>query len=208
MDGTKLLKSTLAIALLASSTAYALKSGQLVVINGLGMASASSGNAGSTASSIKVVISDGTGACSTTNTVAYGGTVVMKWVSTATHSTTVCNSRPSTVVVTPLTTTVGGVTTAVYSNTRVTALPLTSPTATTFTAPTTDYANLVLLVTGSTSSATSTVWSFHAGNPPDFDTTNGGLVATGITGASVLYTNLKAEKVMRQYGILPHPTGR
>ena len=209
MEATKLLKSIIAMTVLASSAVFATgpTSGQLVIINSMGNVD-TSGVPGVTASSMSVVVTDGSGsACSTTSTVAYNGTVTVKWNSSAAHSATSCTSIAS-VAVTPLKTTVGSQTTIVYDSVTSTTIPATTATAAiSFTPPTTAYANLALIVTGngvpaSAVTATATVWGVGAADAPAFDTTNGALTTVGVPGANGTY-GLKAAKIMRQYGIIP-----
>ncbi|KTC79320.1 hypothetical protein [Legionella cherrii] len=202
------LKSTLAVALFATSSAFAagVTSGQLVIINGLGNVDSTSGNAGSTASSISVVVSDSTGPCSTTATVAYNGTVTVKWSASNTHSSTSCTGISS-VAVTPLKTSIGTVSTVVYDSVTTTTVPATTATATTFTPPTTAYANLALIVTGTGNpsaavTASATAWGVGAASAPVFDTANGALTTVGVPGASGTY-GVRAEEIMRHFAILP-----
>ncbi|KTD67409.1 MULTISPECIES: hypothetical protein [Legionella] len=202
------LKSTLVVALFASSSVFAagVTSGQLVIINGLGNADSSSGYPGSTASSISVVVSDSTGPCSTTATVAYYGTVTVKWSASNTHSSTSCTGITS-VAVTPLKTSIGTVSTVVYDSVTTTTVPATTATAVSFTPPTTAYANIALLVTGagtpaSAVTASATAWGVGAAAAPVFDTANGALTTVGIPGATGLY-GIRAEEIMRHFAIMP-----
>lgn len=211
MEATKrtLLKSTLAVALLTSGVAFATgpTSGQLVIVNGLGNVVAATGNSGATASSVSVVVSDATGPCSTTATLAYNGTVVVKWSASATHSTTSCTGISS-VAVTPLKTTVGSVSTIVYDSVTTTTVPATTATAAvTFTPPTTAYENIALIINGtgtpaSAVTASGTAWGVPAAAAPVFNTGNGALTTVGMPGAVGAY-GLKAENIMRRYAVLP-----
>jgi hypothetical protein len=210
MEATKrtFLKSTLAVALLASGAAFATPtSGQLVIVNSLGDVDVTSGTVGASASAVSVVVSDTTGPCSTTASVAYNGTVVVKWNSNATHSTTSCTSITS-VAVTPLKTNVGTMSTVVY-NSATGAAPITTATAATFTPPTTVYENLGLVINGSgvpasIVSAAATVWGVPtAAVKPVFVAANGALSTVGIPGAVGAY-GLKAENLMRRYAVIPH----
>lgn len=202
-------KSTLVIALFASSSAFAAgaTSGQLVIINGLSNVDATSGNAGSTASAISVVVSDSTGPCSTTATVAYNGTVTVKWSASNTHSSTSCTGISS-VAITPLKTTIGTISTIVYDNVSTTTVPATTATGPiTYTPPTTTYGNLALIVTGtgnpsSAVTASATSWGIGAATAPVFDTNNGSLTTVGVPGASGTY-GIRAEEIMRHYAIQP-----
>jgi hypothetical protein len=174
-------------------------SGQLIIINSAGVVV--NGSAGSTASSVKIVVSDSTGPCSTTPTVAYGGVVTVKWDSTKTHSTTQCNGI-TTVDVSALPTSSGVVQ---YDSTANSTPPATATAPTTFTAPTTAINNLALIVTGNASAATTnsaTVWGSALGVAPIYATTNGALTTTGIMG-SVGMEGVKAASLMQRYAITP-----
>lgn len=204
------LKSAVAIALLASSSAVlaaGASSGQLVIVNSLSNVVSATGNSGATASSMSVVVSDATGPCSTTATLAYNGTVVVKWSASATHSATSCTDITS-VAVTPLKSTVGSISTIVYDSVTTTTVPATTATAAiTFTAPTTDYANLALVVNGngtpaSAVTASATAWGVGAASAPVFNTGNGALATVGVPGAMGAY-GIKAEKLMRRFAVLP-----
>lgn len=203
---SKLLKSSLAVTLLASSTAFAaVTSGQLVIVNGLGNID-SAGRVGSTASSVSVVVSDATGPCSTTTTLTYNGTVVVKWSAANTHSATVCTDITS-VAVTPLKTSIGSMSTIVYNSDSSATVPATTATAVTFTAPTTAYVNLALIITGTGSpsnavTASDKTWGVGAASAPVFDAANGSLTTMGVPGASGTY-GINAENIMRQYAVLP-----
>ncbi|MFT4059159.1 MAG: hypothetical protein QM652_06380 [Legionella sp.] len=207
--GHTFLKSTIAVALFASSTVFAANatSGQLVIINSLGNVPPT-GNAGSSASSVSVVVSDSTGPCSTTATLAYMGTLTVKWSSTATHSATSCTGITS-VAVTPLKTTVGSISTIVYDSVTTTTIPATTATAPiTYTPPTAAYPNITLTIRGdgipaATATASATAWGIVAAAAPVFDAGNGSLDTVGIPGGSGS-VGLKAESLMRSYAIIPH----
>lgn len=211
MEATKrtFLKSTVAVALFATGTAFASgpSAGQLIIVNSLGNVVSSTGNSGATASSFSVVVSDATGPCSTTANVAYNGNVIVKWNGSATHSATSCTDISS-VAVTPLKTTVGSITTIVYDSATTTTVPATTATAAiTFTPPTTAYANMALIVNGngtpaSAVTAGATAWGVGAAAAPAFAAGNGALSTVGIPGAVGAY-GLKAEKLMRRYGVIP-----
>jgi hypothetical protein len=202
-----LVKSSLAVALFASTSAFAaVTSGQLVIINSLGNVD-SSGNAGSTASSVSIVVSDSTGPCSTSSNVAYNGTVTVKWATSNTHSSTSCTSIAS-VAVTPLKTSIGSISTVVYDSNTSVSVPAPTATATTFTPPTTAYVNQALIINGtgtpsSAVTASATVWGVGAASAPVFDTANGSLTTVGVPGALGTY-GYKAEQIMRHYAILPY----
>jgi hypothetical protein len=205
---SKILKSGLALAILASSSAFAtgVTSGQLVIVNGLGNVD-TTGHVGSTASSVSVVVSDSTGPCSTTTTLTYNGTVIVKWAASNTHSATACTNIAS-VAVTPLKTTIGTMSTIVYDSVSSTAVPATAATAAvTFTPPTTSYVNLALIVTGTGSpssaiTASSSAWGVGAASAPVFDAASGSLTTVGVPGASGSY-GINAEQIMRQFAVLP-----
>ncbi|MFJ1268855.1 hypothetical protein ACD661_09835 [Legionella lytica] len=209
MEATKrtFLRTTLAVALTSGvvfAAAAAPSSGQLVVVNSLGNVSTT--NTGASASSFSVVVSDSSGPCSTTASVAYNGTVTVKWNASATHSTTSCTDITS-VAVTPLKATVGSVSTIIYDSVTSTTVPAVTATAVTFTAPTTAYPNMALVVNGngtpaSAVTASATAWGVGAAAAPVFDAGNGSLTTVGVPGAQGAY-GLKAENIMRRYAILP-----
>jgi hypothetical protein len=174
-------------------------SGQLVLINSLGRVI--DGSAGSTASSIRVVVNDATGPCSTTPTVAYGGIITVKWDSNKAHSATQCTDITS-VDVSAIKTTSGVVQ---YDSTANATPPATATAATNFVAPTTPINNLALIVTGNnspamTSSATS--WGSALGVAPVYSADNGALDTTGIMGA-VGMAGIKAAGFMQRYAVTP-----
>lgn len=174
-------------------------SGQLIIINSLGVVV--NGSAGASASTAKVVVNDATGACSTTPIVAYGGVVTVKWDSTKTHSATQCTDITS-VDVTALKTAANVVQ---YDSTANATPPATAVAATTFTAPTTPINNLALIVTGGTSAAmtgSATSWGSALGVAPIYLTTNGSLSTTGTMGA-VGMEGIKAEDYMHRYAVMP-----
>ncbi|MDI1351233.1 MAG: hypothetical protein PSV35_00445 [bacterium] len=176
----------------------AVASGQLVVVNSLGVSG--SNGLGASASSIQVQVNDSTGVCST-STVAYGGVTTVTWATANTHSASKCTNIVS-VDVTAIKTNSGVVQ---YDSTANATPPAVATAATTFTAPTTANANLTLVVTGNASAATTgsaTVWGSALGVAPVYATTNGSLSTTGIMG-SVGVTGLKAATIMLKYGILP-----
>ncbi|MCL9684584.1 hypothetical protein [Legionella maioricensis] len=204
-----LIRSTLLIGLWglgANLFAVPVTSGQLVIINGLGNSS-TTGNVGTSASSISVVVSDSTGPCSTISSVVYNGTAVIKWSSTAVHSATVCTGISS-VAITPLKTMIGTISTIVYDSVNTTTVPaLTATAPITYLPPTTAYANLSLIVTGagvpaSSVPASATVWGVGAATAPVFDVGNGSLTNVGVPGG-IGAGGLKAEKVMRRYAVIP-----
>lgn len=179
--------------------AAAPTTGQLIVINGL--ANVVDATVGNSASSFSVVVSDATGPCSTTSTVAYGGTVTVKWNAAATHSTTVCTGITS-VAITALKNSTGFVQ---YDSTANSTPPTTATAATTFTAPTTAITNLALVVTGGTSPATTgsaTVWGAALGVAPIYTAGNGALTTTGIMGG-VGSAGFKAARIMSAYAVTP-----
>ncbi|BCA95333.1 hypothetical protein TUM19329_16940 [Legionella antarctica] len=203
------LRSTLTIALMGlwgTPFAVPVTSGQLVIINSLGNAS-TTGNIGTSASSISVVVSDSTGPCSTISTVIYNGTAVVKWSSSAIHSATVCTGISS-VEVTPLKTTIGTISTIVYDSVNTTTVPsLTATAAITYLPPTTPYANLALIVSGSgvpaaPIAASATAWGVNAAIAPVFDTGNGSLTNVGVPGG-IGAGGLRAENIMRRYAVIP-----
>ena len=216
MDLTKLFKLVCIAAALTIRPAFALTgatSGQLVLINGLGNVTASTGNAGATASSIKVQVSDHTGPCSAATTIAYNGTLVIKWATTATHSSTSCTDIES-VAVTPLKSTIGSVSTIIYDSVNTTPLPATVATAAiTYVAPTTAYNNIALIISGrgapaTATTANATTWGIGGAGAsacavPIFDENNGALTTVGVPGGAGTY-GIKAEQIMRRYAIIPY----
>lgn len=181
-----------------SSSLFATTSGQVVIINSIGVVV--SGSSGATASSATVVVNDSTGPCST-STVAYGGVVTVSWNAANTHSATKCTNIAS-VDISAIKTTSGVVQ---YDSTANATPPATATAPVNFTAPTTAINNLALIVTGTTSAAmtnSATSWGSALGVAPVYATTNGRLTTTGIVGA-VGMAGLKAEARMLQYGIRP-----
>ncbi len=179
--------------------ATAPTTGQFTLINGL--ANVINGTVGASASAVKVVVSDSTGACSTTASVAYGGLVTVAWNAASTHSSTVCTNIAS-VAVTALKTSSGVVQ---YDSTANTTPPATATAATTFTAPTTAISNLALIVTGETSAAmtnSATVWGSAIGVAPIYIAGNGVLSTTGIMGG-VGSAGIKAASLMQRYAVTP-----
>ena len=180
--------------------ATAPTNGQLTVINGLG--NVINGSLGASASSIKVVVNDASGACSTTTSVAYMGSVTVGWDSTKAHSATQCTGITS-VAVTALKTLMAGQ--VQYDSTANSTPPATATAATLFTAPTTAISNLALIITGGTSAATtgsSTVWDSAVGVAPIYVVGNGALATTGIMG-SVGSEGVKAAAIMRRFAVIP-----
>ncbi|MDP1602615.1 MAG: hypothetical protein Q8M03_05065 [Legionella sp.] len=174
-------------------------SGQLVIINSLGVVV--NGSAGSSASSAKVEVKDATGICSTTPTLAYGGVVTVKWDSSKVHSATQCTDITS-VDVSAIKTSAGVVQ---YDSTANSTPPATATAATNFVAPTTPINNLALIITGKTSAAmtsSATSWGSALGVAPIYATTNGSLTTTGTMGA-VGMAGLKAEGFMQRYAVRP-----
>ena len=173
-------------------------SGQVVIINSVGVVV--NGNPGATASSASVVVNDSTGPCST-STVAYGGVVTVTWNAANTHSATKCTNITS-VDVSAIKTSSGVVQ---YDSTANATPPATATAATNFVAPTTPINNLALIITGNASAAmtsSATSWGSALGVAPVYATTNGRLSTTGIMGA-VGMAGLKAESFMLKYAIKP-----
>lgn len=174
-------------------------SGQMVLINSLGVMV--NGSLGATASNIMVQVFDSTGVCATTNSLAYGGVITVQWNNAFTHSATRCTNIDS-VNVSALRTTSGFVQ---YDSTANATPPATATAPTTFLAPTTPIANIVLIVTGNASPAmvnSTTSWGSGLGVPPVYLTTNGNISVTGIMGG-VGSAGVKAEQHMLKYGIIP-----
>lgn len=187
------------IGLSSSVFATAPTSGQLVLINSLGVVV--NGSPGSSASNVLVTISDATGVCTTISTLAYGGVATVAWNAANTHSATKCTDITS-VNVSALKTSSGVVQ---YDSTANATPPATATAATVFTAPTTAISNLALIITGGTSAAmtgSATSWGSALGVAPIYLTTNGSLSTTGTMGA-VGMAGLKAASHMLRYGIIP-----
>lgn len=201
-QGAQLLRPTFMVALLglaAPVLASNPTSGQLIIVNGV--ANVVNGNTGSTASAVNVQVSDSTGVCSTTASLAYKGTVTVNWATSNTHGASSCTNISS-VAVSALKTSAG---TVQYDSTANATPPATATAATTFTAPSTPITNLALIVTGSTSpasTASGTAWGSAVGVAPVYSTGNGALTTTGIMG-SVGSEGLKAEAVMHRFGVAP-----
>lgn len=196
-------------------------SGQLMIINNMGDVDSNSNSPGATQSAFQVSVSDTTGVCSTT-LLKYSGYVVVPWYSTGAHSTSHCVGAPVSIQVTPKVGTIGGISTAIYDSTVV-AAPDPSPASVTLNAPTpgsvfcgsgsctTSYENMAIIITGdgnpsSPVTASGTAWQSLAGAVPTFDSGNGSLLSTGVFGLLGVI-DLKAEKLMRQYGNIPHKGG-
>jgi hypothetical protein len=204
------LRSIILIGLLITAetlfATMAVSSGQLLIINSLANVSVS-GTTGNTASKFSLVVSDSVGPCSTTALVPYNGTVTVTWASSNTHSSSVCTSIAS-VAVTPLSTSIGAVTSIVYDSSSSTIIPAThATTAITYTPPTTVYANLSLIISGtgvpsSPVTASSTTWGIGAASAPVFNTGNGSLSTIGVPGGTGS-GGLKAQKIMSKYSITP-----
>lgn len=202
-QGCRSIRPTLMVALLglaAPVLASNPTSGQLIIVNGL--ANVVNGNTGNTASSALVQVFDSTGVCSTTASLAYKGAVTVTWNAASTHTATVCTNIAS-VSVSAIKTSPTG--TVQYDSTANATPPATATAATTFTAPSTPITNLALIVTGgasAASTASSTVWGSALGVMPVYSSSNGALTTTGIMG-SVGSAGLKAEAVMRRFGVAP-----
>ncbi|MFT4060285.1 MAG: hypothetical protein QM652_12140 [Legionella sp.] len=212
------------LALLSSSTAFAggnAISGQLMIINNMGNVDSNNNSSGASQSSFQVTVSDTIGICSTTK-LNYGGYVVVQWYATGIHSSSHCVGAPVSINVAPTIAVVGGVSTAIYDSMAV-LVPDTSPTAVTLNAPTpgsvfcgaatctTSYENMVVIITGDgnpsiATAATGSTWQSLAAATPIFDSSNGTLKTTGVFGLLAVM-DLKAEKMMKQYGYASHKGG-
>ncbi len=194
-----------AFILFASGTAFsAIKSGQLTIINSL----ANGISTGTTASGVSIQVSDQTGPCTTTRTLIFNGSAIIKWDSTKVHTATQCTGIVS-VAVTPLRAIIGTVSTLIYDSTTSTPVPASTATsAVHYFAPTVAAANSVLLITGagvpaSTQSVSATSWGIGAAYAPVFNPANGALLTVGVPGGEGMI-GLKAERVARRYGVSPH----
>lgn len=189
----------LSILALSMSDSLFAANGQMILINSLGVVI--SGSLGATASAVKVDVSDATGICYTTASVAYGGVIVVPWNSANVHSTTKCTDISS-VSVSALKNATGVVQ---YDSTANSTPPAVATAATVFTAPTTPIANVALIVTGGTSPAmtnSATSWGSAVGIAPVYRITNGSLSTTGVMGG-VGMQGIKAQSLMLRYGIRP-----
>jgi hypothetical protein len=201
-QGAKLLRPTFLVALLglaAPVLATNPTSGQLIIVNGL--ANVINGTPGNSASSVNVQVSDSTGVCSTTATLAYKGSVTVTWAAANTHSATSCTNITS-VAVSALKTSTN---TVQYDSTANSTPPATATAATSYTAPTTPITNLALIVTGSgtgSSTGSTTTWGISAGTAPVYSAGNGSLTTTGVMGG-VGSQGLKAEAVMHRFDVAP-----
>ena len=176
-----------------SSFASAPTNGQLVLINSVGI--------GAGKSSVTVTVNDTSGPCSTTNSVAFNGVIVIPWNASNTHSASSCTGIVS-VDVSALKTSTGVVQ---YDSTANSTPPATATSATPFTAPITAITNLVLIVTGGTSPSmtnSTTSWGSAVGVAPVYSASDGSLVTTGIMGA-VGSEGLNASRIMLKNGIRP-----
>lgn len=218
------LKSAIVVALFSSSVAVASGnaiSGQLMIINNMADIDSTDNSPGATQSAFQVTVSDNTGVCNTTK-LNYNGYIVVQWHSTGTHSSSYCLGAPVSIGVTTIPVTIGGVFTVIYDSTAV-AAPDKTPTTATLNAPTTgtvfcgsstcttSYENMAVIITGdgnpsSAASASGTAWQSLAAAVPAFNAGNGSLTTTGIFGL-IAVIDLKAEKLMRQYGYAPHKGG-
>lgn len=178
-------------------------SGKLLIINSLGVVV--NGNAADSASAIKVEVKDATGTCGTTASLAYGGVITVTWDANNVHSLTKCTDITS-IDVTALKTTSSGK--VQYDSTATTTLSATATAPTSFTAPTTPIANLVLIVTGNagaainSGTATATGWGAAAGTAPIYSAANGSLTTTGVM-SGMATSGLTAATKMLSYGITP-----
>lgn len=195
-------KTLMALATVSSlglSSSVLAASGQLVLINSLGVVA--NGSLGASASNISVVVSDTSGVCSTTVSLSYGGVIIVPWNSANVHSASKCTDITS-VNVSALKTSSGLVQ---YDSTANSTPPAVATAPTSFSAPTTPIANIVLIVTGNASPAmtnSATSWGSALGVAPVYLTTNGSIAVTGVMGA-VGMVGLKAEREMLKYGIVP-----
>lgn len=129
----------------STSLAALATSGQLVIINGL--ASANDKGPGVTSSAVTVVVKDAAGTpvtCSTTTSLAYGGSVVVNWNGSLSASTpTACKSIGS-VKITPVAN--AGTGKVVWDSSAIT--PASSATGVTLVPPTNNFQTIGIMVTG------------------------------------------------------------
>lgn len=205
----KMYKTLLGAGLIAYAglSSAAITSGTLVIYNALGHSTAD--GTGNTASPIKVVVSDATGVCSTTATMAYGGLVSIVWSDSFTHSASKCNT-PTKVSITPLKPT--SLATVQYDSTANINPPTTAATIE-LNVPTTVKANEVLIIKGDgtgdiANAAAANVWGDSAAagltaTKPVYSVDNGALSTTGIPGISNTY-GLKAAQFILAHGLVPN----
>jgi hypothetical protein len=174
-------------------------SGKLIIVNSLGIVV--NGSAGDSASAIKIEVKDDATVCSTTTSLAYGGVVTISWDASNAPSPTKC-SQITSVDVTALKTTASG---KVQYDATATTPAATATAATTFTAPTTPIANLVLVVTGNggaENTGSTTNWGSAQGTKPIYSAVNGSITTTGVMSASGT-SGLHAATKMLQHNITP-----
>lgn len=161
-------------------------SGSLTILNHL--ANITSAGAGVSNAPIQVIVHDSVGVtcyAPTTNSLAYGGSLVINWGGA--HSSTNCSTLYD-VTITALSSTEGLVH---YSNTTTT--PATTGSAIAYTPPTGSVSNPTLIVSGAagltqSSTASPTTWGASPNTTsatPTYDTTNGAVTQTGIMGAQM-----------------------
>ncbi|MFT4058144.1 MAG: hypothetical protein QM652_01195 [Legionella sp.] len=214
-------KLNIAAILLASGTtifATSPSQGQLVLINGLDNLSSTNSDTASR-SNIMVKVFDThtpTSPCYTVAILGYNNVAIIKWQANGIHNAASCagtgigTAALSKIEITPLSKLVGNKVTVVYDATVDTNVPKAKASPITFMPPTTIYRNMTLIINGSGipntagQTADSTHWGFTVSpTSPIFATSNGALITTGIPGA-VGASGLKAENLMRRYGIIPY----
>ncbi|MDR3502722.1 MAG: hypothetical protein P4L79_09085 [Legionella sp.] len=204
----------------ATACATPPSSGQLVIINGLDNLTAANANTNSR-SNIMVQVYDThtpTSPCYTAQRLGYYNVAIIKWQANGVHNATSCagtgigTAAISKVVITPLNKLINNRITIIYDATVDTSVPKATADAIDFTPPTTTYTNMTLLINGSGipstvgQTASSTNWGFTVTpTAPVFDVSTGALSATGVPGAVGAY-GVRAEKLMRHYGIIPFHT--
>jgi hypothetical protein len=214
-------KSSIVAVLFASgTTAFAIppSAGQLVIINGLDNTSAANSNSASR-SNIMVQVFDThtpTSPCYTVGILGYNNVAIIPWQAAGVHSVASCagtgigTAAISKIEITPLSKLVGDQVTIVYDATVDASVPKTTASPITLMPPTTIYENMTLIINGSgipntgSQTANSTNWGFTVTpTSPVFNTGNGNLMSTGVPGV-IGASNLKAEKLMRRYGVIPY----
>lgn len=222
-----IISTSMLVSLLCCGSSFASGnaiSGQLMIINNMGNVNSASNIPGASASSFTVSVNDSTGTPCHTAGLVYNGYVVIQWYATGLHSSSYCVGAPTSIVITTLKKIVGGVSTAVYDSTASgVPIPDVSPTPATLSAPTpgsatcgafvcsTSYENMAVIITGdgtpsSPVAASSTSWESLGASVPSFDATSGFLTGVGVFGLLGVM-DLKAEALMRQYGLTPHRGG-
>ena len=230
MYTSPLSKITTAITLAVSlvSVADAATTGTLVIVNQLGMSTTSAPGPFSSATPIKVIVKDAATTpvtCSTTASLAYGGSIVVNIDSTLASSTATACKSVGTVSITPLANAfsagnmpyVNTGSAPLALSTTLTAVDLAAPTSSSITS----YAIVVkgdnVASVGVAASATANAWGATiltpvtglstAGTPGTaitFSAANGALVTPGAISFQA-FAGIRAHSVLRSVGVMPIP---